>query len=54
MLGKRSPELYCKGRKGYYNSTDTFNDIDRICNKGQKIFDVVEIEVYKILFDQLI
>lgn len=44
-------ELCTSGYKGYYNSTDTFGDINRVCTNGQKEFIILDLEVYKILFN---
>lgn len=44
-------ELCTAENKGYYNSTDTFGDINRFCTNGQKEFIILDLEVYKILFN---
>lgn len=47
------PELFIKENKGYYYSTDTFGDSERICTKGQMEFNVLKLEVYKISFNDI-
>ena len=47
----KSPELWIKGKKGGYDNTLTFGDEMRICTGGAKVFDVIEIEVYQIIFE---
>ena len=46
-----SAELWIKGKKGGYNNTCAFGDINRICTGKAKSFDVSEIEVYEIIFE---
>ena len=46
-------ELYTIGRKGYYYSTDTFGDNERVCTKGQIEFYILNLEVYKISFKHI-
>ena len=52
ILGK-DKELYTIGRKGYYYSTDTFGDNERVCTKGQIEFYILNLEVYKISFKHI-
>ena len=47
----KKPELWIKGEKGGYDNTLAFGDEKRICTGGAKVFDVVEIEVYQIIFE---
>ena len=45
------PELWIQGKKGRYDNTCAFGDINRICTGKAKSFDVLEIEVYEIIFE---
>lgn len=47
----QKPSLFCKGKKGYYDCTKTFGDSERICTKGEKEFEISELEVYKVEFN---
>jgi len=44
-------ELWIKGKKGRYDNTCAFGDINRICTGKAKSFVVSEIEVYEIIFE---
>lgn len=45
------PELWIRGRKGGYDYTTTFGDDNMICTGGIKAFEVLETEVYQIIFE---
>ena len=45
------PELWIKDKKGGYDSTSAYGDDKRICTGGATSFDVLEIEVFQIIFE---
>lgn len=45
----KAPSLFCAGKEGHYSSTDTFGDVNLICTNGEKEFEILELEVYKVI-----
>lgn len=49
-VSNQHPELWIKNRNGGYDSTSAYGDDKRICTGGATAFDVLEIEVFQIIF----
>jgi hypothetical protein len=50
-FSNKKPELWIMNKEGGYNATFAFGDNEMICTGGAKKFDVLEIEVYQIIFE---
>ena len=50
-FSNKKPELWIMNKEGGYNATFAFRDNEMICTGGAKEFDVLEIEVYQIIFE---